>query len=288
MRFRETLALIALLGLAAQPAHAIVRGKPVTALALYGEPKYGADFKYFDYVNPDAPKGGQIVKSNEAFLTFDTFNPFTLKGAQAYGTDVLMHDTLMASSLDEPASVYGLVAETIEIAPDGTWVQFVVNPNAKFSDGSAITADDVAFSFQTLVEKARPQYKFIYADVANATVVDPRTVRFAIKSTGNRKLPLLLAALPVLSKAYWKDRDFTATTLDIPVTSGPYTIESFEVGRFVLYKRLATYWGKDLPVTRGMYTFDPVRYQYFPDDDVSFGGFKTGSYAFTPVLLARR
>lgn len=280
--------LLAALSLPTQSAQAIVRGKPVPGIALYGEPKYGADFKNFEYVNPDAPKGGTFVKSNEALLTFDTFNPFTLKGSPAYGTDVLMHDTLMAASLDEPSSMYGLVAETIEIAPDDSWVQFVINPSAKFNDGSAITADDVVFSFQVLLDKARPQYKFIYANVGEAKAVDPRTVRFTIKSTEDRKLPLLLAALPVLSKAYWKDRDFAATTLDIPVVSGPYTIETFEVGKYVLYQRLGNYWGKNLPVVRGMYNFDHVRYEYFRDADVEFEAFKNGSYDFTREVVARR
>jgi len=269
-------------------AQAIVRGKPVHSLALYGTPKYSDTFTHFEYANPNAPKGGTFVKANEAFLTFDTFNHFTLKGAQAYGADVLLHDTLMASSQDEPASVYSAIADTIEIAPDGTWVQFVLRPEARFSDNSAITAADVVFSFDTLVAKARPQFRFAYADVDKAVAVDPRTVKFTLKSTQNAKLPLLLAALPVLSETYWKDRDFTATTLDIPVTSGPYTIEAFEVGRYVTYRRLDNYWGKDLPINRGLYNFDRVRYEYFRDEDVRFEAFKTNAYDFTREMVARR
>ena len=276
-----------LLGLAT-PSQAITRGKPVRALALYGEPKYGADFKNFDYVNPDAPKGGTFTKSNEAFLTFDTFNPYALKGAQAYGTDILLDDTLMASSLDEPASVYSGIADTIEIAADGSWVQFVLRPEARFSDGSTITAGDVAFSFETLIAKARPVYRFVYADVTKAEVIDARTVKFLLKSTENAKLPMLLAALPVLSQAYWKDRDFTATTLDVPVSSGPYTIGSFEVGRYIQYKRVENYWAKDLPHARGMYNFEHVRYEYFRDEDVRFEALKTGAYDFTREMVARR
>lgn len=269
-------------------AQAVTRGKPVHALALYGEPKYPDGFTHFDYVNPEAPKGGTFTKSNEAFLTFDTFNPYTLKGAQAYGTDILLDDTLMASSLDEPASIYSGIADTIEIAPDGSWVQFVLRPEARFTDGSQITAADVAFSFETLIAKARPVYRFVYADVAKAEVIDPRTIKFTLKSTENAKLPLLLAQLPVLSKAYWTDRDFTATTLDIPVSSGPYTIDSFEVGRYVQYKRVENYWAKDLPHARGMYNFEHVRYEYFRDEDVRFEALKTGAYDFTREMVARR
>jgi microcin C transport system substrate-binding protein len=272
----------------ALPSNAIVRGKPVPAMALYGEPKYKPDFTHFEYANPDAPKGGTFVKANEAFLTFDTFNPYTLKGAQAYGTDILLDDTLMISSLDEPASVYAAIAETIEIAPDGSWVQFVLNPAARFSDDSPIKAADVVFSFEILITKARPQYRLVYADVEKAQPIDERTVRFTLKSTQNAKLPLMLAALPVLSQNYWKDRDFTATTLDIPVSSGPYTIESFEVGRYVLYKRRDNYWAKDMPRNRGQNNFDRVRYEYFRDEDVEFEAFKTNAYDVTREMVARR
>jgi len=272
----------------ATPAHAIVRGKPVHGLALYGEPKYKDGFTHFEYANPDAPKGGTFTKANEAFLTFDTFNPYTLKGASAYGTDILLDDTLMTTSQDEPASIYSNIADTIEIAPDGSWVQFVLRPEAHFNDNSPITAADVVFSFNTLVEKARPAYRFVYADVAKVEALDAKTVKFTLTNTQNSKVPLMLGALPVLSQAYWKDRDFTATTLDIPVSSGPYTIESFEVGRYILFKRTPNYWAKDMPQARGFYNFEHVRYEYFRDDDVSFEAFKTGAFDFEREMSARR
>jgi len=281
-------ALLAFGMFAGGSAQAIERGKPVHGLALYGAPKYPADFKHFDYVNPDAPKGGTFVKSNEAFLTFDTFNPYTLKGAAAYGTTVLLHDTLMMAAQDEPASVYGLVAQTVEVAPDGSWVEFVLRPEARFSDNSPITAADVVYSFNILLTKATPQFRIIYADVAKAEATAERTVRFTLKSTTNRKMPLLLGELPVLSEAFWKTRDFAETTLDIPVVSGPYNIATFEVGRYVLYKRLENYWGKDLAATRGMYNFDNVRYEYFRDDDVQFEAFKTNTYDFIREMSARQ
>jgi microcin C transport system substrate-binding protein len=267
------------------PAHALVRGKAVPAIAIYGEPKYPPDFQHFDYVNPDAPKGGTFIRQNEAFLTFDTFNPFTLKGAAALELG-LMHDTLMTASQDEAESLYGLVAATIEIAPDNSWVQFVLRPDARFSDGSPITASDVAFSFNILVTKGAPQYRIQYADVAKAEALDPHTVRFTFKTKVNRELPLLLGGLPVLSEAYWKDKDFAATTLKVPVTSGAYTIETFDVGRYITYRRLDNYWAKDLPVMRGQDNFDRVRIEYFRDDTVAFEAFKTDIYDFRRVFSA--
>jgi microcin C transport system substrate-binding protein len=285
VRIFPAIALAMAVVLAAMPADAIQRGKALPAISLYGAPKYGPDFTHFDYVNPDAPKGGTFVRQNEAFLTFDTFNPFTLKGAAALELG-LMHDTLMAGSLDEPSSLYALVAKTVEVAPDNSWVQFAINPAARFSDGSAITAADVVFSFNILVTKGSPQYRIQYADVAKAEVVAPDIARFTFKTTKNRELPILLGTLPVLSEKYWKGRDFAATTLEIPVTSGAYTIASFDVGRYITYKRLPHYWAKDLPVMRGQDNFDHVRIEYFRDDTVAFEGFKTNAYDFRRVFSA--
>jgi microcin C transport system substrate-binding protein len=267
------------------PAHALVRGKAVPAIAIYGEPKYPPDFQHFDYVNPDAPKGGTFIRPNEAFLTFDTFNPFTLKGAAALSLG-LMHDTLMVQSLDEAFSMYGLVAQTIEIAADNSWVQFELRPEARFSDGSGVTAADVVFSFNILVTKGSPLYRIQFADVAKVEATAQRTVRFTFKTKNNRELPLILGSLPVLSEAYWKDKDFAATTLQIPVTSGPYTIEGFDVGRYITYRRKEDYWAKDLPVMRGQYNFDRVRIEYFRDGTVAFEAFKTGIFDFRRVFSA--
>jgi microcin C transport system substrate-binding protein len=270
-------------------AQAIVRGKPVHGLALYGEPKYGPDFKNFDYANPNAPKGGTFVKSNEAYLTFDTFNPYTVKGASVQGLELLLYDTLMTPSQDEPASVYGLIAETAEVATDNSWVEFSIRPTARFTDGNPITADDVVFSFDTFVAKATPRYRAMYADVAKVEALGANTVRFSFKTPDNRKLPFLIAKyLPVLSEAFWKDRDFTNTILDVPVTTGPYLIESFEPGKFIIYRRWENYWGKDLPVNRGLYNFERVRFDYYRDDDVQFEAFKTGNYDFKREVRARR
>jgi microcin C transport system substrate-binding protein len=276
---RRTLATVILSLAFVAPAHAMVRGKAVPAIAMYGEPRYAPDFAHFDYVNPDAPKGGSIVRPNEAFLTFDTLNPFTLKGAAAMGLE-LMHDALMTTSLDEVQSYYGLIAQTIKVAPDNSWVEFVLRPEATFSDGSPITAEDVAFSYEILVTKGTPAFRIQYADVAKAEVRGPRTVRFLFKTKDNRELALLLAGLPVLSKAYWKDRDFAATTLDVPVSSGAYTVDSFEVGRYITFKRRPDYWAANLPVNRGQNNFDHIRFEYFRDDTVRFEAFKSGGFDF--------
>ena len=283
--------LVILLSLSyfALPSHAIVRGQPVHGIALYGEPKYGPNFEHFEYVNPNAPKGGEFVKTNEAFLTFDTFNPYSLKGAPTHGLQLLLYDTLMTPSQDEPASVYGLIAQTVELANDNSWVEFVIRPEAIFTDGSSITADDVVFSFETMIADASPIYRGMYADVENAVAIDVQTVRFNFKTTENRKLPYLIAKyLPVLSQNYWQDRDFTETTLDIPVTNGPYIIESFEPGKQIIYRRWDEYWGKNLPVNRGLYNFETVRFEYFRDDVVEFEAFKTNGYDFRREVSARR
>ncbi len=273
----------------AGPAHAVVRGKPVPALALYGEPKYGPGFTHFDYANPDAPKGGTFTKVNENYDTFDTFNPFTVKGAAAHGAEMLQFETLMTPSQDEPMSVYGLIAETAEVAPDNSWVQFVIRAEAKFSDGAAVTPEDVVFSFETLTAKGFPRFKSMFADVEKVTTPAPRTVRFSFKATSNRKLPILIAEyLPILSKTYWKDRDFAATTLAPPISTGPYAIESFEAGRHLIYRRRDDYWGKDLAVNRGLWNFERVRFEYYRDDDVMFEAFKTGAHDFLRIYSARR
>jgi len=269
------------------PAKAVTLGKPVHALALLGDPKYGPDFKQFDYVNPNAPKGGTIVVSNLAASTFDTFNPFTLKGVAAFSIG-LMHEALMVGAMDEPSADYCQICQTVEVAPDNTWVEFKLRPAAKFSDGSPITAEDVAFSYTTLIEKGAPAYKLYWPNVDKVDVKDKATVRFVFKDGSNSELPMILGQLPVISKAYWSKRDFTATTLEVPVSSGAYTIESFEVGRRVIYKRVPNYWAADLPVNRGTNNFDRIRVEYFRDNTVQFEAFKSGAFDYWPENTARR
>lgn len=273
--------LLAILGAAVAvcfvaPAHAMVRGKPVHGIAIHGEVKYGPN-QPFDYVNVNAPKGGQLTLPNANDQTFDTFNPFSIKGSPARGTPLLF-ESLMAGGLDEASGSYCFICETIEVAADNSWVEFKLRKEARFSDGSPITAEDVVFSYTTLTEKGAPVYRIYWSEVDKPIAVDSRTVRFPFKNKNNNELASIIGQIPVLSKAYWSKRDFEATTLEVPLGSGPYLIDTYEVGRFITYKRNEKYWAKDLPLTKGHYNFDRIRYEYFRDDTVQFEAFKTGGY----------
>src|SRR5512144_205828 len=213
-------------------------GKPMHGAAMHGDPKYGPDFQHFDYVNPAAPKGGEV--RFDAIGSFDTLNPFVIKGQAAAGLGLLF-ESLMASSADEAFSEYGLIAESIEIPDDRSAVTFTLRPQARFHDGAPITPDDVIFSFETLKAKGSPFYRAYYANVAKVEKLGERQVKFTFTQGENRELPLIVGQMPVLSKAYWQNRDFEATTLDIPVGSGPYRLEKFEPGRFIVYKRDENY-----------------------------------------------
>jgi microcin C transport system substrate-binding protein len=250
-------------------------------IALLGELKYGPDFQHFDYANPDAPKGGTI--RHAAIGTFDTLNPFQLKGVKAAGEGGFrsiggVFDTLMVDSFDEPDAEYGLIAESAEIPADRRWVQFNLRKEARFHDGSPITPEDVIWTFDTLKTKGEPHMRLYYADVLKAEQVGERSVKFSFRSNDNPELPLIVGELPVLSKKYWENRDFEKTTLEPPLGSGPYKIESFEPGRSITYRRVADYWAKDLPVSRGRYNYDVVRFDYYRDDNIALEAFKAGQY----------
>ncbi|PKM22272.1 MAG: hypothetical protein CVV10_05150 [Gammaproteobacteria bacterium HGW-Gammaproteobacteria-14] len=245
------------------------------AVAMHGSPKYSADFRHFDYANPEAPKGGNLRR--HVIGTFDSFNPFIPQGKAASGLGYI-YDTLTTASQDEPFTQYGLLAKSIEIAKDRRWVIYHLRPEARFSDGEPVTANDVVFSFNLLTEKGSPFYAYYYGDVSKVEALDKHTVRFSFKDTGNRELPLIVGQLQVLPKHYWQERDFSRVNLDIPIGSGPYELESFRPGSRVVYKRRADYWGKDLPVNRGHYNFDQVSFEYFLDETVSLEAFKGGRY----------
>ena len=247
--------------------------KGSSALSMYGVPKYEDDFFAFEYVNPNAPKGGVLKQA--AFGSFDTFNPFVIGGI-APGGVALMHDTLMKQSDDEAFSLYGLIADRVQLNSEAHTVSFHINPNARFSDGSKITPQDVVFSFNILKEKGLPVFRYYYGDVRRVTVQGEWVVFYLNPSAPNRELPLILGELPVLSEAYWSTRDFDKTSLDIPVSSGPYTVESFEPGRFIVYVRRTDYWAHDLNVNRGYYNFDKIRYDYYRDAAVALEAFKAG------------
>ncbi|WP_448204822.1 extracellular solute-binding protein [Azospirillum sp. sgz302134] len=257
--------------------------EPRHGIALYGEPKYGADFKHFDYVNPNAPKGGKVTL--QAIGSFDTLNPFTLKGVPAAGA-AMIYDTLMANSADEPFTEYGQLAESIDLPEDRSWVAFTLRPNARWHDGNPVTADDVVFSFHTLTE-SHPFYRSYYSAVDKVEAEGDRRVRFTFKPGDNRELPLIVGQLPVLPKHYWQGKDFQATTLDPPLGSGPYRIASFDPGRSISYERVPDYWGKDLPVNAGRNNFGTMVYEYYRDVSVALQAFRGGLYDFRQENVAK-
>jgi microcin C transport system substrate-binding protein len=272
---------ILLLALLAPPVSTASADSPVKTLysiSLLGQPKYPADFKHFDYVNPDAPKGGELKRA--AIGSFDSFNPFIIKGQAAAGMN-LIYDTLLAPSEDEADASYGLLAESIELPDDHSWVAYNLRPEAKFQDGTPVTAEDVVFSFNTLVTKGDPQYGLYYADVAKAEAVGPRKVKFTFKTSANRELPVILGQLNVLPEHYWKDKTFDETTLVPPLGSGPYKIDSFEAGRYVTYKLDPNYWGAKLPVNVGENNFGTIRYDYYKEPNIALIAFIAGAYDFT-------
>lgn len=252
---------------------------PQRGIAMYGTPAYKAGFDHFSYVNPDAPKGGTLRLAVVA-NGFDTFNPFVIRGVAAAGVNNYVYDTLLESSSDEPFSAYGLIAKSLEVPDDRSYVIFNLRPEARFQDGVPITADDVAFTFKLLTTEGHPLYRNYYADVSKVTVINKHRIRFDFGKTNNRELPLILGQLPVLPKHYWKDHDFNNSGLDKPIGSGPYKVDQFEAGRSVTYARVKDYWAKDLPVRKGRYNFDHIRYDYYTDDTVALESFKAGNYDF--------
>ena len=264
---------IALLGVAS-----LALAVPKHAQTLYDEPpKYPANFKHFDYVNPDAPKGGNLRQAG--FGGFDSLNPFISKGVSEENIGII-YDSLTRPSLDEPFTVYGLLAEKIEKAPDNAWVRFYLRPEARFHDGQPVTAEDVKFSFDTLMSKGAPMYPGYYADVEKVEVESPNSVRFVFKQAGNRELPLIVGQLPVLPKHWWAERDFSKGSLDVPLGSGPYKVADVQAGRSIRYERVKDWWGKDLPVNRGFYNFDTLEIDYYRDNTVALEALKAGQFDY--------
>jgi microcin C transport system substrate-binding protein len=256
---------------------AAAASKPMHGIAIHGDVKYPPSFKHFDYANPNAPKGGTLRR--HTIGTFDTFNNFIIKGNPAAGLG-LIYDSLMVSSMDEPASEYGQIAESIETPPDRAWAIFTLRKNARWHDGKPITVGDVIFSLETLRKKGQPFYRFYYANVAKAEQIGPRKVKFTFKGGQNRELPVIMGQLTVLPKHYWKDKDFSKTTLTPPLGSGAYKIKKFEPGRFITYERVKDYWGADVPVNKGANNYDLIRFDYYRDTTVALEAFKAGEYDF--------
>jgi microcin C transport system substrate-binding protein len=261
--------------------------EPKHGLSIFGDLKYPADFTHFDYVNPDAPKGGKASQIGTAGLTtFDSFNAYILKGDAAQGME-LVFDTLMARALDEPDAVYGLVASSADVAPDGLSVTFKLRPETKFADGSPLTADDVVFSFDTIKAKGHPAFAIPLKDVVSAEALDPQTVRYTFQGQLIRDLPISVATLPILSKAYYTAHDFEKTTLEPPLGSGPYKIGDFKAGTYVTYVRREDYWGKDLPINRGQHNFDEVRYEYYRDRTLELENLLAGNFDFREEFTSK-
>ena len=249
------------------------------AIAMHGEPKYNEDFLNVEYIDINSLKGGSIVRS--AVGTFDSFNPFTLKGTAAIGIGAL-YETLTTGSSDEAFTEYGLLAEIIEWPDDRSWVSYIIRDEAKWHDGKKITADDVVWTFNTLMEKGHPFYSYYYGDVAEVIRENEQKVRFNFKTNTNKELVLIIGQLPVLPKHYWEDRNFEDTTLEIPIGSGPYKIKSFDSGRSITYELNNDYWGfkNKIPIKVGKDNFGTIRYDYYKDRGIEREAFKSGEIDF--------
>lgn len=260
-----------LLLVVAQPARAEI----LYGLAMNGAPKYDANARNLDYVNPEAPKQGTLVQS--ALGTFDTINPFNIKGTAAQGLS-LVNDRLMQRVWDEPFTMYPLIAEKIDVPADRSAITFFLNPNARFQDGTPITADDVIFTFNTLKESGRPNMRRVYGLVKNVEKRDDLTVHFALGEGYDRETIMIIAMMPVLSKAWWEGKNFNTTSLEIPNTNGAYKITHIDPPRRITYERDKNYWAKDLFVNKGQYNFDKMVFDYYRDDTVAFEAFKAGEF----------
>ncbi len=256
----------------------ISEAQAAPAMGMGYAPKYPADFKHFDYVNPAAKKGGQIILYGLG--SFDSLNPYLLTGISASGLGVLVFEGLLEKSLDEPFSMYGLLADDFSLADDGLSATFHLNPAARFSNGKPVKAEDVKFSFDTLMSKAaHPQFRVYYADIESAEVLDEFTVRFHFKNR-NRELHMIVGEIPIFSKDWLNGNPFDEIDDVPPISSGPYVVDAYERGRYIRYKRNPDYWANDLPVRKGVYNFDQVTYKYYKDSTIALEAFKAGEFDF--------
>jgi microcin C transport system substrate-binding protein len=267
-------------------------GTGVHGISVFGDLKYPADFHHFDYVNPAAPKGGtfstipSMKANNQSFQTFNSLNAFILKGEGAQGMD-LTFATLMTRAGDEPDALYGLAAKSVLISADKLNYRFAMRPEARFHDGSTLTAHDAAFSLTTLKAKGHPLVIVQLRDMVKAEALDDATLVVTFAEKRARDVPLYVASLPIFSKAYYATRPFDESTLDIPLGSGPYKVGKFEANRYIEFERVKDWWGADLPVSRGAYNFNIVRYEFYRDRDVAFEGFSGKSYLYREEFTAR-
>ena len=278
-------------GFRATPA-AADNGTEMHGMSVFGDLKYPADFQQFDYVNPKAPKGGffSLIPSvrayNQSYFTFNSLNAYILKGEGAQGMDMTFA-TLMSRANDEPDAMYGFAAKSVQVSPDKLTYRFTMRPEARFHDGSKLTAPDVAFSLNTLKEKGHPLIMVQLRDFVKAEAPDDATVVVTFAPNRARDVPLYVVSLPIFSKAYYANRTFEESTLDTPLGSGPYKVGKYEVNRYIEYDRVKDWWAVDLPVNRGSYNLDTVRYEFYRDRDVAFEGFTGKNYLFREELTAR-
>ncbi|NOX73998.1 MAG: ABC transporter substrate-binding protein [Alphaproteobacteria bacterium] len=255
------------------------------AIAMYGDPQLPPDFVSLPYANPDAPKGGRIAFGERG--GFDSFNPYIRKGRAPWGVRVHVYETLMGRNWDEPFSLYGLLAESIEVGPKREWVEFTLRPEARFSDGSPVTVEDVIWSFETLASKGVPRYANSWSKVETSEQTGPRSVRFTFNQI-DRELPLIIGLRPVLKKSDWDGREFDESSLDLPTGSGPYVVGEYEANRFVKFKRNPDYWGRDLAYNQGLNNLDEIKYEYFRDASVTFEAFVAGETSVYRELNAQK
>ena len=258
---------------------------PEHGIAMHGDLKYPTDFQKFDYVNANAPQGGGVTQA--AIGTFDSFNGFIIKGTAADGLG-LVYDSLLARAQDEAFSLYGLLAESLEVAEDRSSIIFNLRPEARFSDGQPVTADDVVYSFKLLREQGAPFYKAYYRGIENIEALTPQRVKFSFSSGENKELALIVGEVSILPKHFWENRDFQQPLLEAPLGSGPYTVEKFESGRQITYRRNPDYWGNDLSVNRGRFNFETISYDYYKDGTVALEAFKGGEYDFREENSSKR
>ncbi|WP_435530787.1 extracellular solute-binding protein [Pseudotabrizicola formosa] len=270
---RQGFVVAALLVFAATPGVSQGSDSAAHGIAMYGTPALPPDFVSLPYVNPEAPKGGRIITGESG--SFDSMNPFILRGRAPASVASLTVETLMGRSYDEPFTLYGLLAESITTDAARTYVEFTLREAARFSDGSPVTVEDVRWSFETLGTLGNPRYHTAWNKIDRAEITGPRSIRFTF-NTADRELPLILGLRPILQKAQWEGKAFDASTLEAPIGSGPYVVDGFETGRSVSFRRNPDWWGKDLPFNRGQHNFDEVRTEYFGDGGVVFEAFKGG------------
>ena len=285
--------LLALPALAALPAPALAQAGAVSTrshgVALLGTPALPAGFPHWPWVNPNAPKGGEMVRW--ALGGFDSLNPFILRGSPAAGLNPLLNgilwETMLDRAADEAASSYCHLASVIEVAADKSWAAFEIRPEARWHDGQPITAEDVAWTFGTLLQHGRPLYRAYWSDVAEVKPEGPKRVVYRFKHGENHELPSIIGEMPILPKHWWATRDFTKPSLELPLGSGPYRVEKIEPGRSITWRRVADYWGANIATRRGTANFDTIRYEYFRDNTVALEAFRAGQIDLRQENIAK-